>query len=100
MLGDQLLQLRDEVGSSPQGEPGLEALLQRRQAQLLEPVDLVLREGLVDEVGERGALPEGERLLQAPKGRVRPRFREVLARLLDSRSNRRASTRSGSTRSW
>ena len=83
MLGDERLELSDEVGSPPQGEPGLEALLEGRQAQLLEPVDLVLREGLVDEVGERGALPERQRLLQAAKGRVRPRLRESFSRLLD-----------------
>ena len=32
------------------------------QPQLLEPLDLGLREGLVGEVGERRASPESERL--------------------------------------
>ena len=42
-------------------ELGLDVLLQRREAKLLEPADLRLRERLVGDVGERAAAPLVER---------------------------------------
>jgi hypothetical protein len=44
------------------GEVRLDPLLEGRQVKLLEPADRGLHEGLVGEVGQRGASPERERL--------------------------------------
>ena len=53
VLGDQVLQLADQLGLAARGEIGLDARLQRGQALLLEPRDLRLREGLERQLGER-----------------------------------------------
>ena len=65
---DERLELGDELGVAAQREVGLDALLDDDGAQLLEPGDLRLRERLVDEVGERRAAPERERLAQRDLG--------------------------------
>ena len=52
----------------PEREVRLDAVLQRREAQLLESPDLVLRERLVGEVGERRPAPERQRLLEPRRG--------------------------------
>ena len=65
---DQRLQLADQVGMPAAGQLGVDALLERRQPQLLEPQDLRLRERLVGEVGERRAPPQGQRLAQLRGG--------------------------------
>ncbi len=52
-------------------EIGVDAVLERRQALLLETRDLVLGERLVGEVGQRRAAPEGERRSQALRGGAR-----------------------------
>ena len=62
VLRHERLQLADELGMPPGGEIGFDALLERRQPELLEPRDLGLGERLVGQVGERGAAPERERL--------------------------------------
>jgi hypothetical protein len=64
MLGDQRLQLADELAVAAEREPGLDALLERREPQVVEPRDLRLRERLVGEVGERRAAPECHRLVE------------------------------------
>jgi hypothetical protein len=44
MRGDQRLELADQLGMAPPGQVGLDALLDRGHAQLLQPSDLALRE--------------------------------------------------------
>ena len=83
MLRDERLEIGDEVGSPTQGEPSLEALLERRQPELLQPVDRRLGERLVHELGERRPLPEGQRLLEAGERGLRRPVRERLPCLLD-----------------
>jgi hypothetical protein len=48
---------------------GLDPPLERAQAQLLEPRDLLASELLIREVGERRTAPEGERLAKEVRGR-------------------------------
>src|ERR687892_2640085 len=62
---------------------GLEPLLERCLAQLLQPADLPLSEPLVDELGERRPPPERERLLQGGERRLRRSAGKLLPRLLD-----------------
>ena len=73
---------------------GFDAVLERGQAQLLEPGDLVLRERLVGEVGQRRPAPEVERGAQVLGGArcgVAP-LERVRGPRAASRSNRSAST--------
>ena len=74
MRGDQALELAHELRVATTGQVGVDPLLQRRPAQLLEPGDLVLDEGFVGEVGQRGAAPQRERPAQQVGGtrRLRP----------------------------
>ncbi len=65
------LELADELGVAPEREVGLDALLEDRQPQLLEPGDLHLREGLVREVRQCRAPPQRQRLAQLGGGRLR-----------------------------
>ncbi len=53
------LELADELGVASQREVGLDAILKRRQALLLQTTGLALRERLVGEVGQCGAPPQG-----------------------------------------
>ena len=69
VLGDERLELADELRVAAEREVGVDPLLERREAELLEPDDRGLRERLVGEVGERGAAPERERLAQRRRGR-------------------------------
>src|SRR4249919_2251369 len=78
MLGDERLQLRDELTVSSQLEVGIDAGLEHREPSLLEPGDLRLRPRLEAEIGERRAANERERLAQplgcllrrSPRGRA------------------------------
>ena len=71
MLGDERLQLADELGVPAELELGVDPLLDRGEAQLLEAGDLALGEGVVGEVGQRLAAPERERLGERAGGRLR-----------------------------
>ena len=51
VLGDQALELPDEVVGAAEGEVRVDAILKRREAKLLEPADLSLRPRLVGELG-------------------------------------------------
>ena len=62
MLGDERLELADELPWLADLDLRVDALLEQRQPQLLEPRDLALREGLVAELLERRAAPELERV--------------------------------------
>ncbi len=68
---DERLELGDELCMPAEREIRLDPLLDGDRAQLLEPRDLGLRERLVQEVRERRAAPEGERLAQRTLGRCR-----------------------------
>ena len=96
MLGDQRLELADELGVAAEREVGLDPLLERRQPQLLEPRRLDPRERLVVELGQRRPAPQRERLAQQARRRARARRRAPSA---TSRSKRSRSTASGSTSS-
>ncbi len=71
VLRHQPLQLADHLGVAPEGEVGVDAVLERREPQLLEARDRALGERLEREVAERRASPQPERLAQ-PR---RPGFR-------------------------
>jgi hypothetical protein len=73
VLGDEHLQLADDVGVPAGREIGVEPALERRQSQLLQAGDRRARERLVGQVGERRPAPQGERLAQ--RGRGSPRLR-------------------------
>lgn len=64
LLGDQLLQLDDELVVASELELGLDPLLPGGESELVESRDLRLREVRVAELQERRATPEGERLSQ------------------------------------
>jgi hypothetical protein len=53
VLGDQRLQLADQLALAAKGQIGVDPVLERRQARLLQPCDLAPRERLVRQVGER-----------------------------------------------
>ncbi len=64
VLTDQRLKLADERGVEAEGEIGLDPLLERGEAQLLEARDFRLRERLVREVGERVPAPQIEGVVE------------------------------------
>ena len=64
VLGDECLQLADNLGVPAELELGLDPLLERAEPQLLEAGDLALRKGLVGQVAESGPAPERERLAE------------------------------------
>jgi hypothetical protein len=82
MLGDQRLQLSDDVAVMPERELGLDPQFDRSKSNLLEPCALVPAEGL-GELGERGAAPERERVVQQLRRLQRVVLRERLARADD-----------------
>ena len=71
VLGDERRELADELGMTAERELGVDSVLERCEAQLLEPRACGLGEALVGEVRERRAAPERERLAQ-----LRRRVRE------------------------
>ena len=60
----QAFELRDHLDVAAEVEASLDLLLERLQAELLEPRDLSGQGGLAAQVGEGGAAPELERLGQ------------------------------------
>ena len=58
MLGAERLELGHELALPPEGELGLDPVLDGCEAKLLEPLDVDARERLELEVGERSPLPE------------------------------------------
>ena len=65
VLGDQRLELRHQLVMAAERQVGVDAILERREPQLLQPGDLALRVRLAAEIGERLAVPERERIAQA-----------------------------------
>src|SRR5207249_1127057 len=64
VLADEAFQLGNEFGVTPEAKVRLDPLLERTQAQLFQPRDLALGEGLVRKIGERWSAPEGQRLTE------------------------------------
>src|SRR5436309_7892064 len=60
MPRNERLQLRNDLGRPPEREIGLDPVLERRDVELVEPGDLVLREALVREIRQRRPSPERE----------------------------------------
>ena len=58
MLGDQRLELADELRVAAEREIGLDPLLERRQPQILQPPGLDPRERLLGELGQRRPAPQ------------------------------------------
>ena len=63
---DEGLELGHQIRVGLDLEVGRDPLLQHAEAEILEPVDLVLREVLELQVGERSTAPERERVSQEP----------------------------------
>ncbi len=64
VLGDEGLELADELGVQAEREAGFDPLFESDEAELLETSDLGLSERLVCEVGERGATPKRQCLVE------------------------------------
>jgi hypothetical protein len=60
MLGDEALELADQLPVTAEGEIRVDAVLERRHPQLLKPHDLRLRERFPGEIGERCPAPKRE----------------------------------------
>jgi hypothetical protein len=60
MVRDESLELADQTGVLAERELGLDASLERREPELLEPGDLTLRERFVLNIGEGWTAPERE----------------------------------------
>ena len=68
MLGDQRIELRDDLPVPPRGQFGFDRCLDRQEVELLEPADLRRRKRLARDIGERGAAPKLERALGGAVG--------------------------------
>ena len=68
MLRDERLELASQPRVLPRGQVGLDALLQCREAQVLQARHVRARERLVGQVGQRRPAPEAERLAQLRGG--------------------------------
>jgi hypothetical protein len=69
VLADERVELADDVAVAAELEVGVDPLLERNKAQLLQPVRVRLRPCVEGELGERRAAPEAERLAErAPLG--------------------------------
>src|SRR5262249_29656790 len=64
MLLDQHLELADQLGLAPELEISLDALLERRQPQLLQPPDRRLRERRVGQTDKPRPAPQPKRRAQ------------------------------------
>ena len=63
--GDERLELGDELLVPSERQVRVDPVFERGEPELREPSGLAQRERLVDELGERRAVPEAERLAQA-----------------------------------
>ena len=71
MGGDELLQLTDELRVAAERELGVDPSFDRRQPNLLEPLDRGPGERLVREIGERATAPKREGLPEKRCGLLR-----------------------------
>ena len=95
VLGQQRVDLADDLMMATRGEVRIDRQLPRRQPQLLEPSDLSVGERLVGNVRERTAAEQRQRLARRARRlpASRPRASDT------SRSRRQTSTSSRSIRS-
>ncbi len=82
VLGDQRLELARERRVLAAREVGLDALLERQDAQLLEAPHLALRERLIAELAQDRAAPQRERLAERLRRLGRAAGREQRAAVL------------------
>jgi hypothetical protein len=99
VLGDERLKLTDELVTTTERQVGLEPLLERGDPPLVQPRAGGDREALRLQVGKSGAAPERERQAQQFRRDLGAARRQRLPPSPTSRSNRSASSWSGSTRS-
>jgi len=66
MLTDQCLELANKRSASPERKIRVDSILQGGHARLLQTRQLALGERFIDEVRERLAPPQGQRISQAP----------------------------------
>ena len=64
MTGDERVELGDDLTLTPEREIRLDPFLDDVQVELLKPSDLLLRERVERELGERRAAPEAQRLTE------------------------------------
>ena len=83
MIGDQRREPADDVGVAAEGEIGLDLLLERGDAQLVQALDLGLGERLVGDIGQGGAAPQRESALERAGGLLRAAGGELAATLGD-----------------
>src|SRR5689334_245632 len=80
MLADECLELRDESRMKAESQIRFDAILDCREAKLLEAPDLCLDELRVSEVGECGPAPQPQPLPQHRGGFGRiPALQELMA---------------------
>ena len=82
MLGDEPLELSDELHVTAERELGFDSLLDGCQADLVEPLYRDLSERLVGEVGERWSPPEVERIREEARSGACIPCRQRSGRLL------------------
>jgi hypothetical protein len=82
VLRDETLRLRHELRVPPEREIGIDAILERSEAQLLQPLDVDAGERLERQIGERTAAPQRERLAQPLGGTLRRVRRQRAASFL------------------
>jgi hypothetical protein len=71
VLRNEPFHLAYELGMTPECEVGVDPSLEGSEPQLLDPADRRLRERLVDEVSQRSAAPQRQRLTQLSRGHGR-----------------------------
>ena len=84
---DEGLELGDQLAVMAEQQVGVDAVLDRGHARLVQARDLGRREGLVGEIGQRLSAPQRERIDQDARGR--PRRRRRPARGAHRRPSRR-----------
>ena len=85
LAADHGLELGGDLAVAPEREVRLDAILERRQPELLERSRRALCERLAREIGQRRAAPERERLAQVARRGLRAPGDELLARMPDGR---------------
>ena len=95
---DERLELADQLVVPSEREVAVDPLLEGRQAELVEPGDLRLRERLVREVGEGRPAPERERVTEPVGCQLRIVARDRLPSLLQQALERVGVERLGSDR--
>jgi len=83
VVSDQRLELGDEVVVTTERKIGFDPFLECRQAKLLKPGDLDVRERVECELRKRRAAPEGQRLAERGGGGVRVSGRKCASSLVE-----------------